>query len=498
MSRYDDIVVGSGASGLTMALLLAMSGRKVLLLEKAPIMGGSLSMFSKGGVRFDTGFHFTGGLNEGGILAEILSLLGMKELVEPVFLSSSVQNRFIFEESGRVFQQPPGLQAARDKFRADFSSEVSAIDAYFDRITSVCDRTPSMNIQENLIAPPNLEEDFISLDAVLKKLTDDPLLRGLLSGYAMCYGVRPDEISFANHARMVNNFYESIAFVKDGGDGFINAFRKRLDYYGVDIRCGVSVLPFCDIQESRVNSFALTNGESISAERCVLTIHPREILSLIPENSRSRAFAARINSFESSAGFFSVFARIRKGVVDPEPDASIISLFPDNDVNRLLSPDYSGKPALVIIKPPLATQHSGERGVCILEPAFPQNLSIWADSTVGKRAAGYNEYKQQRVEAIRGHIAAQLPDYAAALEFVDSASTLTFRDYLFSHDGSAYGVKQKIGQFNLIGRLPLHNLYAAGQSALLPGVVGAMMSSLIVARSIIGKEGYGRLLGGAA
>ncbi len=71
---------------------------------------------------------------------------------------------------------------------------------------------------------------------------------------------------------------------------------------------------------------------------------------------------------------------------------------------------------------------------------------------------------------------------------------LTFKDYLNSPDGSAYGVKQKLRQFNLIGKLPLHNLFAAGQSALLPGIIGAMMSSLIVGRSVVGKEQYGKLL----
>ena len=71
---------------------------------------------------------------------------------------------------------------------------------------------------------------------------------------------------------------------------------------------------------------------------------------------------------------------------------------------------------------------------------------------------------------------------------------LTFKEYLNSPDGSAYGIQQKMGQFNLIGKLPLHNLYAAGQSSLLPGIIGAMMSSLIVGRTIMGKELYGMML----
>ena len=71
---------------------------------------------------------------------------------------------------------------------------------------------------------------------------------------------------------------------------------------------------------------------------------------------------------------------------------------------------------------------------------------------------------------------------------MDAASVLTFRDYLYSPEGNAYGIKQKRGQFNLFGKLPLVNLYVAGQSAVLPGIVGAMLSSFIVARNILGKE----------
>ena len=92
------------------------------------------------------------------------------------------------------------------------------------------------------------------------------------------------------------------------------------------------------------------------------------------------------------------------------------------------------------------------------------------------------------------HVCRVYPAYRESLDIVDAASMLTFKEYLNSPDGSAYGIKQKMGQFNLIGKLPLHNLYAAGQSALLPGITGAMMSSLIVGRAVLGKEQYGRLL----
>jgi phytoene dehydrogenase-like protein len=82
------------------------------------------------------------------------------------------------------------------------------------------------------------------------------------------------------------------------------------------------------------------------------------------------------------------------------------------------------------------------------------------------------------------------PEYRGNLHVLDSASTLTYRDWLHSPTGAAYGIKQKTRQLNLVGRLPLANLFAAGQSSILPGVVGAMMSAFVVCRSLLGISSY--------
>jgi phytoene dehydrogenase-like protein len=493
MKKYDDIVVGSGISGLTMTLLLAMTGHRVLLLEKAPHIGGSLSRFSRRGISFDTGFHFTGGLHEGGILFDILSILGIRDYLSPIFLAGPSENQFIFEAQGRRFEHPSGLLNIKKQFKGYFPAEADAIDRYFDKVQSVCDRTPSLSLHANIIAPPNLDEDYVTLDQVLKGLTSDDLLRGLLSGYAMCYGVRPDEMSFANHSRMCLSFYESMACIKGGGDAFIKAFERKFKGHDVDIRCSTTITELTDINESRVGRFILNTGEEVVADNCVFTIHPREIVSILPPKHFSKAFMNRISSFESSAGFFSVFASLKDNE-DPYPGGTIVSLFPDADMNKLLNPQYKGQPALVIIKSPdQAADHAG-RGVCILEPSFPESVSVWSGSRRGLRPQEYLDYKRSHVEEIKEHIFSVFPAYRESMEFLDAGSLLTARDYLNNPDGSAYGVKQKMGQFNLIGKLSLHNLYAAGQSALLPGIIGAMMSSLIVGRAVVGKDQFGKLL----
>lgn len=497
MKKYDCMVVGSGASGLTMSLLLAMSGYQVLLIEKSSVIGGSLSRFTRKGIPFETGFHFTGGLHEGGILCNILELLGLRDSIEPLFMPDSAQNQFFFESHGKGFEHPTGIVAIKDRFKGYFPAEAKAVDHYFDKVKSVCERTPSLNLRENIIAPPTLDEDYLSLDSVLRDLTSNELLRGLLAGYAMCYGVRPAEMSFANHSRIVMSFYESIAFVKDGGDAFVRAFRNKLEAFGVDIMCNTFITELADIRDNSVGRFILNSGEEIDATSCVFTIHPKDVLGLLPEKHYSKAFSNRISAFESSIGLFSAFATFKPGCEDPEPNSSVLSIFPDADVNTLLDPAYTGIPALVMVKSPNVGEGSSHgKGICIVEPSFFDRVSQWSDSRVGKRPDDYREYKRERIECIKEHLFSVAPYYRDTLDFLDAGSVLTFRDYLCSPDGSAYGIKQKMGQFNMIGKLPLHNLFAAGQSSLLPGVIGAMMSSLIVGRAIIGKEQYGKLLDG--
>ncbi len=183
-----------------------------------------------------------------------------------------------------------------------------------------------------------------------------------------------------------------------------------------------------------------------------------------------------------------------KGNEDPYPGGTIVSLFPDTDVNKLLDPQYTGQPALVIIKSQDQPEGNAGKGICILEPSFPEQVSSWSGSRRGTRPQEYLDYKKTRIEAIKEHIFSVFPAYRESLDFIEAGSLLTAKDYLNSPDGSAYGVKQKMGQFNLVGKLSLHNLYAAGQSALLPGIIGAMMSSLIVGRVVVGKEQFGKML----
>jgi phytoene dehydrogenase-like protein len=244
MEKFDDIVVGSGASGLTMTQLLALSGRRVLLIEKGDVLGGSLARFRRQGIPCDTGFHFTAGLGgDNPMLLDMLDVLHIKEAIKPLFISSKFGNRVIFGDSNFVCELPAGIQSLMEQLCEKFPHEKQGIIDFFELAKIICDQTPLFDIRNIIddipIMQHAIDEDFIPLDEYLDEHIKDDNLKGIITSYSMCYGVSPKKVSLANHCRICFWLFDSIARVERGGDAFIDAFKLEFEKYDVTIENGV-------------------------------------------------------------------------------------------------------------------------------------------------------------------------------------------------------------------------------------------------------------------
>ena len=493
VTKYDNVVVGSGASGLTSTLLLAQQGRSVLLLEKADFVGGSLVRFRRENIPFDTGLHFTGGLGDGGLLDQMLRVLGVRDRIVPVWCSNGAGHRVIFESTGLSISATPGADS-HARLRALFPNDASAIERYFAMMRSVCERTATMDLRMVSQPPKSLDEDYVTLDETLRNLTSNEALRCFLSTYCMCHGVKPTEISFANHCRIVYDLHTSLARIEEGGDAIVAAIMDRLDALDVDIRLGTSISHCADVEGDRVGRFVLDSGESVECEECVLTMHPKAIIDLLPRDRFSKAFFERVSAFERSVGFFAVYGVIDVGMDVSDVEPAIVSLFPTIGMNEMLDPKCGDERALLVLTHRETVSGRPRLVVTALELSFAEDVEAWEDSSTHNRPDEYEEYKRRRTEKIASRILSLYPEFKDSFRLLDSATMLTFRDYLNSPDGTAYGVKQKIGQLNLVGRTRLRNVFVAGQSAVLPGIVGAMMSAFVATRSIMGKGQFTRYI----
>ncbi|MDR0827156.1 MAG: FAD-dependent oxidoreductase, partial [Desulfovibrio sp.] len=127
--RQKFSVIGGGISGLTSALILARNGHDVTLVEQSPRLGLTIRGFTRQGVYFDTGLHYTGGLTECGIVSRYLRYLGIDGLDVLSFREDGF-DEIRFADTGRTILLPVGFAAMGQALAEQFPDHREAIDAY--------------------------------------------------------------------------------------------------------------------------------------------------------------------------------------------------------------------------------------------------------------------------------------------------------------------------------------------------------------------------------
>jgi phytoene dehydrogenase-like protein len=283
--------------------------------------------------------------------------------------------------------------------------------------------------------------------------------------------------------------YQSVARVKHGGQAFIDAFKKQFETLDVTIRTNAYITSCADVKERRAGAFILSNGERVEADSCIFTIHPRLIKDVLPQEVLTPAFKERVDELEPSVGFFSLYA-VCDGADAELFTPGVISIFPDSDINAAFENSAEIDRPLVVIKSREEIKGVMRNVINAFELELPGDVSRWSDTTRKNRPADYHSYKARKQARIEDRIFAAMPFLKDHFETLDTSTMLTFKDYLNDPYGCAYGVKQKMGQLNLFGRVGLKNVFAAGQSAVLPGVMGTMMASFLVCKLLLEKDSY--------
>ena len=492
--EFDYLVVGSGISGMTLALLFAKQGAKVGILEKSTVPGGSMQRFRRKGCPLDTGFHFTTSLT--GAFGDMFRFLRMRENLREI----TVDKKIYLAESNRMFHLPHGHENILEYYAAQFPGTREKLKHFFDLEKKIYFNTPLFTLEKTCVVPllgiNFTPEDTILLTDYLKELQLPPELELLLFSFAICCcGTPAEEISLSALSRISYGLHDHLVRFDGGGESVVNLFLEKAKQYGIEILTD-TYIEKCEMDgngKTLCHKVVTNRSTVIQFGECIFTTHPQDILQTVSPLLKTADFRERVEEFEESCGFFTLWAKVLPdGGKSPsgEAAASLISYLSKTKLPTLMSPREPDNTATGIMT---VKEHTSGGEECetltIFENVFPEESRMWAETKVNGRGSAYEQYKKERILALEEKCYRVRPDLKGRLEILASASQLTYRDYLSPY-GSAYGIRQKAGQFNIFGRLPVRNFYAAGQNALLPGAFGAMQSSFILWRKITGEAQY--------
>ena len=487
--KYDYLVIGAGISGISSALLLARFGFKVALLEQAPRPAPLIEGFVRNNVYFDAGFHYAGGLEEGGVLDLNLRLLGVADDLEKVPFDALAYDTIVQSQSGLSFSFPQGYEALGNTLRGRFPSHRQALSEYFERLKLVTQGLPYYNYH-----PPGESVSMglaslhgQSLSQVLDELAISGELRTLLQVHCLLHGSLPSEIPFAIHAGVVDGYYGSAQTFKGGGRALAAALVTALKRCGVDLFCRHRVEEIEVTAAGAIDAIRCTNGIQLQASACLSTLHPQALLKLLPASVFRPVYRRRLAALAESPGAEMVFLSSpqarkflgRNFFFLPEKGKSSFDFeLPLSE--RLLYLNFSGLGGLG------GSGGSASDWDCGVTAILPAPYYESGKTVVS--SANYADEKRRTGELVRERIALLLPELGPGLEVERVATSKTLERINASARGSLYGVKHMVGQFNPSAKTRLAGLYLAGQATAAPGLLGAITSALMAVGAIVGHD----------
>ncbi|MBF0118661.1 MAG: NAD(P)/FAD-dependent oxidoreductase [Desulfobacterales bacterium] len=482
--RYDYVVIGAGISGIACALILAKNGIKVALVEKSNFLAPLIHGFKRKGVFFDTGFHYTGSLDAGESLEVFFHYLGISDKIEKIEYTKDGFDIFRSVNSEFEFKFPYSYERIKEKFYEAFPKDKLAINNYLSLVKETYHSFPYINLDAEM-DPVKLVGSLydISLNDFLDRLTDNKLLKYLLSLHCLLHGSPPSDIPFANHACVVGAYYESVNGIYGGGLSLIKAFEVELKNNGVELYLGHNVTEIV-LSSDGVSGVKIENGDYINSTGCISTIHPHLFLRIINKSFFRPAYIKRLNALEESCSAYLLFAVCNSSVYELEKNN--LYLFSTKNREALLKSDIIEESPLYISS--ARNRKNGEFGFVAISPTTGKDVLKWADTKTGKRPDDYISFKENIQRKLLEHIEKYCSYLKNKIIYSECATPLTLRDFSNSPFGSMYGVKYKVGQYNPMTLTRVKGLFLSGQATSAPGILGAVVSAFLTCGTILGHD----------
>ncbi|SMF21102.1 phytoene desaturase family protein [Desulfovibrio gilichinskyi] len=486
MSNYDHIVVGGGLSGMTAALLLAKQGKKVALIEAFPSLAPTIRGFKRHGVNFETGIHLLGGYGTNHPLDVYLRHLEISDSLSKIPFNENGFDTIKFEHSKEEIIIPFGYEALQKELIIHFPAEEKAIHKYLKTIKKIFKSSPYLNFENEFSLDAALHSETSTLQNFLDSITKNKKLKEVLSYHTVLYGTNPEDAMLSTHALIAGSYFLSAHTIEGGGSAIVKAYEKQLINSGVTLLLGKTVSCIKTDDNNSFRSVTLKDKTEIAANACIWTAHPKDLLPCMPPQAFRPVFNRRLKALKDTTSALMFFGIAN--VPLPELLRKNIYLWPQGDYKDLLSGTAPFSERVIFVSATQTLKQNRTQAVTAIIPHDFKDFSMWTDSTYSKRPLEYIEYKNELTQKFKNEFFTRCPEFKNKINFVESASPLTFKHYCSTPSGSLYGIAHTASQYNPLPLTKVTGLLFAGQSIVAPGMLGAIVSAYLTCGILLGHE----------